>query len=131
MGNANGFVPPVPEPPIPLKTGTTGTGGCGLEEPHTTPTHSGMPGTSGNEWERVKVNAMSAEASAMVRTWSVGGYTCTLTVPRGEPGSAQSASMEWSPSLPSRLTTDELAEYRRGRDAAFRSLGINVLVLEV
>lgn len=77
-----------------------------------------------------------AEAAALVRSFPVGRYTATLTVPRAPAnGAAICASMEWAPELPSRLTPAELAQYRQGRDAALREvarvLGLNVGVLDL
>lgn len=77
---------------------------------------------------------MSAEAAIAVKSWPVGAYTCTLTVQRPKRGALVHAAMEWAPSLPSRLTEEELAQYRTGRDKALadvsRQLGINAAVLE-
>lgn len=73
---------------------------------------------------------MSAKAAALVRTWAVGKYTVTLTVPRLRRGGVQSAVFEWAPEQPSQLTGAEAEQYRAGRDEAFRSLGLNVLILE-
>ena len=65
---------------------------------------------------------MSAEASSITRSWRVGRYTATLTVPRTKPGHLASAVIDWTPHVPQRLTDDELATYRRGRNAAVASL---------
>jgi len=77
---------------------------------------------------------MSAEAAALVRTWSVGSRTVTLTVQRARPGQMLSACIEWAPDEPQRLNAAELAEYRAGRNAALaelaREMGIRVAVLE-
>lgn len=71
------------------------------------------------------------QPEAVTRSWRAGPYTCTLTIPRNHPSIVRSASLEWKPCRPIRLSGSDLAEYRRGRDAALRSLGVPVLVLEV
>lgn len=72
---------------------------------------------------------MSARAPSLVRTWSVGRYTATLTVPPLERGVVH-AVIEWEPHCPKDLTADEQRAYRYGRDAAFRELGLEALVVE-
>lgn len=74
---------------------------------------------------------MSASTPALVRSWLVGGRTATLTVSRTGPDGERSAVIGWEPDRPSNLSSAELDEYRRGRDAAFQALGISVLVIEV
>ncbi|KRB25035.1 hypothetical protein [Rhizobacter sp. Root16D2] len=74
---------------------------------------------------------MDAQAAAMARSWTVGVYTCTLTVPTPEPGATRCASIEWSPTRPRRLSDAEITTYRRGRDAALRSLGLTVFLVEI
>jgi hypothetical protein len=78
---------------------------------------------------------MSAEAATLVRSWRVGRYTATLTMPRPMRGQAQSAVIEWSPSVPTELTDAEVKQYRSGRDAAIAELAsrlaIRVGVLEL
>lgn len=73
---------------------------------------------------------MSAEAAALVRSWPVGRYTCTLTAPQPKRGAVHTVVIEWSPEQPKRLTHAEIEQYREGRDAAFLALGLNVLILE-
>lgn len=77
---------------------------------------------------------MSAETPLAVRSWRVGKYTVEMTVPRPEPGRPSAVAMEWAPHMPERLTTSEIAQYRRGRDAALAELaeilGGNVAVIE-
>ena len=78
---------------------------------------------------------MSTEA-AFTREWAVGRYTATLTMPKArEPGAVRSACVEWQPSMPLRLTPDEMRVYRAGRDAALadlaRELGINMAVVDL
>jgi hypothetical protein len=58
---------------------------------------------------------------ALTRKWTVGRYTCTLSAPAGASGTA-TAVIEWTPSVPKRLTAAEWAEYRAGRNAAAASL---------
>jgi len=78
---------------------------------------------------------MSAEAAICVRTWTVGWRTCTLTMQRPKAGAVLHCSMEWAPDKPVRLSDAEIAEYRRGRNAALAEisleLGINAAVVEV
>lgn len=79
---------------------------------------------------------MTAEAAFLTKTWPVGRrYTCTLTLTRPKPGAVVHAVVEWSPTVPSRLTDDELREYRLGRDAALAeisvALNMNAAVLEL
>ena len=78
---------------------------------------------------------MSAETALLSRSWAVGARTVTLTIPRPKPGGAVYCTAEWSPSEPSRMSVDELAQYRAGRNHALAAiaaeLGINVAVLEL
>lgn len=78
---------------------------------------------------------MSAAAAILSRSWPVGQYTVTLTVPRPIKGSQVHASVEWSPFEPRRLSKSELAKYRAERNRAIAELAaeleINVAVLEV
>ena len=72
--------------------------------------------------------------TAITRTFRVGdNFLCTITVPIGQRGIVIDA--EWFPRPPSRLTDDELAEYRRGRDAVLaevaRAIGGSVAVLDL
>jgi hypothetical protein len=78
---------------------------------------------------------MSAQAAAVVRSFRVGKWTCTITLPRIERGAVFTISSEWSPSMPGRLSADEMRQYRAGRDQALAELagtigGGGVLVLE-
>ena len=77
---------------------------------------------------------MSAEA-ALTRSWPVGDRTCTLTVQRPKAGAVMSATAEWNPDEPSRLSAEEWHEYRSGRNRAIAEfaaeLGISVAVLDL
>lgn len=77
---------------------------------------------------------MSAEA-AFTRSWAVGAFTASLSAPRPKPGQQLAAVIEWAPSVPARLTPDELAAYRAGRDAALlelaTELGASVAVVDL
>lgn len=77
---------------------------------------------------------MSASA-AFVRAWRVGKFTATLSMPPPRRGESLAAVIEWSPAVPSRLTPDEIREYRAGRAAAMRDLaahfGVSVALVEV
>ncbi len=76
---------------------------------------------------------MSA-AAGISRSWSVGRYTVTMTIPRSGSG-LLAATVEWDPRLPKRLTEAELQQYRAGRDAALADmageLGITVGLVEL
>lgn len=78
---------------------------------------------------------MSAEAAVAVRSWPVGERTCTLTVQRPKPGAVINAVAEWTPTQPVRLTAEEWAQYRAGRNHALAGiaadLGINAAVLDL
>ena len=78
---------------------------------------------------------MSAEAEIAVRTWKVGKYIVTLTMPRAKPGTVAASGVEWAPTTPVRLTAAELQEYRKGRNKALssiaRELGINAAVVDL
>lgn len=73
---------------------------------------------------------MSAQAPSLTRSWQVGRYTATLTVPPLAQG-VMHAVIEWEPHCPKDLTADEQQAYRRGRDAAFRELGLAALVVDL
>jgi hypothetical protein len=79
---------------------------------------------------------MPSDASLFARSWHVGRWTVTVTVPPVQAGRASIAALEWSPGLPERpLTALELEQYRQGRDAAAadlaRTLGLNIAVQEI
>ena len=69
------------------------------------------------------------------RSWPVGTRTCTITVQRPKPGAVVNAVIAWAPNQPARLSTDEWAEYRAGRNHALSLIaaefGINAAVLEI
>ena len=75
--------------------------------------------------------------TAITSTFRVGDkFLCTVSVPLNQPpGSAITINAEWHPRPPSRLTDDELAEYRAGRNAVLtevaRHLGGNVAVVDL
>lgn len=74
---------------------------------------------------------MSASA-VVVRSWPVGHYTCTLSVPANVKGVA---AIEWSPTTPRALNEAELAAYTAGRNLAVAQiadeLGVAALVVEL
>jgi hypothetical protein len=78
---------------------------------------------------------MSAETAAAIHSWAVGPRMCTLSVQRPRPGALVSACCEWSPTQPTRLSAEEWAQYRAGRNHALTcvasELGISVAVLEL
>lgn len=78
---------------------------------------------------------MSGESPLFVKTWPVGQFTATLTVPRAARGAPAAAVIEWAPHVPQRLTDAELSEYRAGRARAMadlaRLLGGSVALVEV
>lgn len=69
---------------------------------------------------------------AVVRSWKVGRYTCTLSVPAGK---ALCASVEWEPSMPKTLNAAELAAYTAGRNRAVAQiaaeLGVPSVIVEL
>jgi hypothetical protein len=77
---------------------------------------------------------MAAEA-AFTRSWPVGAYTATLTSPVPARGQTRSAVIEWTPSVPARLTPDDLQAYREGRARAVadlaRETGLRIALVEV
>lgn len=85
--------------------------------------------------KREREPGMSAEAILLVRSWQVGNRTCTMTVPRPQPGQPVHVALEWDPAIPERLSLAERAQYRRGRDAAVaeiaQALDLNVAVLDL
>jgi hypothetical protein len=72
---------------------------------------------------------------AFVRSWTVGAFTASLSAPRPKPGQQQTAVIEWVPHQPTRLSSAELVQYRRGRDAALlelsAELGADVALVEL
>lgn len=72
---------------------------------------------------------MSASAPTLTKTWQVGRYTATLTVPPLAAGVLH-AVIDWAPHVPNDLTPAELETYRRGRNAAFAELGLPALVID-
>lgn len=69
------------------------------------------------------------------RSWRVGRWTVTLSIPGLTPGLGAAGVVEWSPAMPGRpLTPTELAQYRAGRDAALadfaRAKGLGAAVVE-
>jgi hypothetical protein len=78
---------------------------------------------------------MSAEAPLSVARFGVGTRTCVLTIARPRPGETAACVVEWIPDLPTRLSAEELAEYRAGRDRALAAvaqrLGITAAVIEM
>ena len=73
---------------------------------------------------------MSA-STFIVKTWTVGRYTVTMTLPAIRQG-AFKVLVEWAPHFPPphSLTRAEAEEYRRGRNAALAELGIPALILD-
>ena len=47
---------------------------------------------------------MTAEAAAMTRTWRVGRWKVTATVPQIRAGQVASAAIEWHPDMPRKLS---------------------------
>ena len=79
---------------------------------------------------------MAAEAAALARSWSVGRWTVTVTLPQVAPGQMCHAVIEWSPAMPTRpLSKSQMRQYRRGRNLAVaelaRALGGPALLLEL
>jgi hypothetical protein len=79
---------------------------------------------------------VSASAALATRPWQVGSsWTVTLTIPPGVPGKGAVCTIEWDPSVPERLTPDELEQYRGGRNEALadvaRELGIRIALVDL
>lgn len=78
---------------------------------------------------------MSAETPLLVHRWKVGRHTASLSIPRADRGAVAAAVIEWDPTVPTRLTEGELAEYRAGRAVAMaelsRLLGGTVACIEL
>lgn len=72
---------------------------------------------------------MSASAPALTKTWAVGRYTATLTVPPLNAGLVH-AVIDWEPVIPDDLTPDELKAYRRGCVEAFTELGLLPVIVD-
>lgn len=73
---------------------------------------------------------MSAAAPALTRSWQVGRYVATLTVPPLD-GGVLHGVIDWAPHVPNDLTPEEVQAYRRGRAAAFQALGLSALIVEI
>jgi len=73
---------------------------------------------------------MSAEAPAVVATFKVGTRQVRLTIPRPGSGNCYVAA-EWTPDMPRALSASEWKQYRAGRNAAIRQLGMRALIIEV
>jgi len=76
-----------------------------------------------------------AKSASLVRSWRVGRWTVTLSIPALTPDLGTAGVVEWSPAMPGRpLTPTELAQYRAGRDAALaafaREKGLGAAVVE-
>ncbi len=78
---------------------------------------------------------MSGETAALVRTWRVGKRRVTMTAPQIRIGQVATATIEWHPDMPRRLSRRALKQYRTGRDAAFAELcgelGIRGLLCDI
>lgn len=73
---------------------------------------------------------MSAQSPALTHSWRVGNYTATMTLQKPRRGRMAACAIEWAPHPPSGLTSDEMVEYRRGRDTAIQALGLNTLPIK-
>ncbi len=78
---------------------------------------------------------MPGEAAAMTRTWKVGKRRVTMTAPKLRNGQVAMATIEWLPTMPSKLSRREWTQYRTGRDAAFAELcadlGVRGMLCEI
>lgn len=73
---------------------------------------------------------MSASAAALTKTWQVGRYTATLTVPPLG-GGVLHATVDWAPHTPNALTPEEVQAYRSGLASAFQALGLSALIVQI
>ncbi len=68
------------------------------------------------------------------RTFKVGPYECTLTVPSLRDGKVMVMTAEWAPEVPNQLTPAELEQYRLGRDTLLQEfanmIGGKAVVIE-
>jgi hypothetical protein len=77
------------------------------------------------------------KSSALRTTFRVGKrYRCSITLPLAAASAGLLAiEASWEPAVPSRLTNDELRDYRRGRDMllaeAANQIGGSVAVVEL
>jgi hypothetical protein len=60
---------------------------------------------------------------SITTTFRVGKRKCTMTLELPTQDNVTHVACEWHPTVPSRLTKKELAQYRSGRDAALAELG--------
>lgn len=78
---------------------------------------------------------MSAEAALFSRSFPVGSYTVTLTIPKPTKGEPVAMACSWEPALPSRLSRAEWQQYVTGRTAALAELaghlGRSIAVIDV
>ena len=78
---------------------------------------------------------MSAEYPALVQSFPVGHFVCTLTIPRPKLHGVVTMVAEWAPDMPKRLNRHEWRQYRKGRDKTLaelsRDLGFKTLVVEL
>ncbi len=78
---------------------------------------------------------MPGEAVALTRNWRVGRRSVTMTALQIRSGQVATATIEWHPDMPRRLSRREWKQYRAGRDAAFAGLcgdlGIRGMLCEI
>ncbi len=65
---------------------------------------------------------MPGESAAIMRTWRVGKRRVTMTAPKIRIGQVGTATIEWHPDMPRKLSRRALKQYRKGRNAAFAEL---------
>jgi hypothetical protein len=76
-------------------------------------------------------------SGALSTTFRVGcRYRCTISLPVSSLKNGTAAiETKWEPSVPDRLTSEEISDYRRGRDILLaevaRYIGGNVAVVEL
>lgn len=58
-----------------------------------------------------------ADSAVVCRTFQIGRYEATITVPRLRPGAVINATCEWNPHKPYRLSASERLEYQAAIDA--------------
>jgi hypothetical protein len=76
-------------------------------------------------------------SDALTMTFKVGfRFRCTMSLPVDavRKGALLSTECEWEPRVPTRLSSNEMRDYRRGRDAFYgeiaRLTGVNIAVAE-
>ena len=72
------------------------------------------------------------DSAAIVESkFAVGRWTVTITIQAPVRGQVTNMICEWDPETPKKLTAQEWAQYRAGRDAAIAKTGMRTLLVEL